>query len=196
MMLLMTCEACASEDMADRGILGGLHWHQCRRCGWWSHYRPDPRGGINLDRIDRSGEGEPHEQEENDDDVPEEPLNPVLKQAAHAHAIDADVREALLHGKGLANRTTMSKRCDCEQWLAVYCDLGNYTFYSIVRPLSICEPCKFHTVGHGSWCESCVEDIHTTKAAKLYGVLPGEVDPEQRRIAKILNFHQLYGGRR
>ena len=37
------------------------------------------------------------------------------------------------------------------------------------------------------------EDIHRATAAKMFGVAPGEVTPEQRRGAKTINFGILYG---
>ena len=37
------------------------------------------------------------------------------------------------------------------------------------------------------------EDIHTTTAAEIYGVKPGEVSPEQRDAAKAVNFGIVYG---
>ena len=37
------------------------------------------------------------------------------------------------------------------------------------------------------------EDIHTATAASVYGVAMGDVTPEMRRIAKIMNFGVLYG---
>ena len=36
-------------------------------------------------------------------------------------------------------------------------------------------------------------DIHTSTAAKIYDVLPGQVSPEMRRKAKIVNFGIIYG---
>lgn len=36
-------------------------------------------------------------------------------------------------------------------------------------------------------------DIHTMTAAEAYGVKPGEVTPDQRRHAKVINFGVLYG---
>lgn len=36
-------------------------------------------------------------------------------------------------------------------------------------------------------------DIHTEMAAQIYNVLASEVSPEQRRVAKIVNFSVLYG---
>ncbi len=35
-----------------------------------------------------------------------------------------------------------------------------------------------------------VEDIHEQKAKEMFG----KVTPETRRVAKIVNFHELYGG--
>jgi DNA polymerase-1 len=37
------------------------------------------------------------------------------------------------------------------------------------------------------------EDVHTRTAAETYGVAPGEVTPEMRRVAKMLNFGIAYG---
>ncbi len=37
------------------------------------------------------------------------------------------------------------------------------------------------------------EDIHTTVAAQVYGVPQSEVTPEQRRVAKAVNFGVIYG---
>ena len=37
------------------------------------------------------------------------------------------------------------------------------------------------------------EDVHTRTAAETYGVAPAEVTPEQRRVAKMLNFGIAYG---
>jgi len=37
------------------------------------------------------------------------------------------------------------------------------------------------------------EDIHTTTAVQLYGVLPSEVTPAMRRFAKTINFGVVYG---
>jgi DNA polymerase-1 len=37
------------------------------------------------------------------------------------------------------------------------------------------------------------EDVHTRTAAETFGVPPGEVTPDQRRVAKVLNFGIAYG---
>lgn len=37
------------------------------------------------------------------------------------------------------------------------------------------------------------EDLHCSTAAKIYGILPSEVDSEKRRIAKAVNFGIVYG---
>jgi DNA polymerase-1 len=37
------------------------------------------------------------------------------------------------------------------------------------------------------------EDVHTRTAAETFGVAPGEVTPDQRRVAKVLNFGIAYG---
>jgi DNA polymerase-1 len=37
------------------------------------------------------------------------------------------------------------------------------------------------------------EDIHSTTAAQVFGVKPGEVTPEMRRVAKTVNFGVIYG---
>ncbi|MBY0579555.1 MAG: DNA polymerase I [Burkholderiales bacterium] len=37
------------------------------------------------------------------------------------------------------------------------------------------------------------EDIHRTTASEIFGVLPVEVSPEQRRYAKVINFGLIYG---
>ncbi|MFC1491741.1 DNA polymerase I [Nitrospinota bacterium] len=37
------------------------------------------------------------------------------------------------------------------------------------------------------------EDIHSTTASVVYGVDPGDVDPEMRRVAKAVNFGIVYG---
>lgn len=37
------------------------------------------------------------------------------------------------------------------------------------------------------------QDIHTATAARVWGVTPEDVDPEQRRRAKMINFGLLYG---
>jgi DNA polymerase-1 len=37
------------------------------------------------------------------------------------------------------------------------------------------------------------EDIHRATAAEIFGVLPAEVDSEQRRYAKVINFGLIYG---
>jgi DNA polymerase I len=37
------------------------------------------------------------------------------------------------------------------------------------------------------------EDVHTRTAAETFGVVPGEVTPDQRRVAKVLNFGIAYG---
>ncbi len=38
-------------------------------------------------------------------------------------------------------------------------------------------------------------DFHVTKACELFGVLPHEVTPEMRRIAKTWNFADQYGSK-
>jgi len=37
-------------------------------------------------------------------------------------------------------------------------------------------------------------DIHTKTASRLFGIVPQAVSPKQRRVAKDVNFAQLYGG--
>lgn len=37
------------------------------------------------------------------------------------------------------------------------------------------------------------EDIHRATAAEIFGVAPAEVQPEQRRYAKVINFGLIYG---
>jgi DNA polymerase-1 len=37
------------------------------------------------------------------------------------------------------------------------------------------------------------EDVHARTAAETFGVAPGEVTPEMRRVAKVLNFGIAYG---
>ncbi|MBL8497542.1 DNA polymerase I [Nitrosomonas sp. JL21] len=37
------------------------------------------------------------------------------------------------------------------------------------------------------------EDIHRTTAAEIFGIPLGQVDPEQRRYAKVINFGLIYG---
>ncbi len=37
------------------------------------------------------------------------------------------------------------------------------------------------------------EDIHRATASEIFGVLPAEVNPEQRRYAKVINFGLIYG---
>lgn len=37
------------------------------------------------------------------------------------------------------------------------------------------------------------EDIHCATAAEIFGVSPDQVDPEQRRYAKVINFGLIYG---
>ena len=37
------------------------------------------------------------------------------------------------------------------------------------------------------------EDVHTRTAAETFGVAPADVTPDQRRIAKVLNFGIAYG---
>lgn len=37
------------------------------------------------------------------------------------------------------------------------------------------------------------EDIHQSTASSVYGVPPGQVEPEMRRIAKVMNFGVIYG---
>ena len=38
------------------------------------------------------------------------------------------------------------------------------------------------------------EDIHARTATEVFGVSPGKISPEQRRVAKIANFSIVYGG--
>ena len=37
------------------------------------------------------------------------------------------------------------------------------------------------------------EDIHRATAAEIFGITPLEVDPDQRRVAKVINFGLIYG---
>lgn len=37
------------------------------------------------------------------------------------------------------------------------------------------------------------DDVHTRTAAEVFGVLPGMVSPEMRRVAKVINFGIIYG---
>ena len=37
------------------------------------------------------------------------------------------------------------------------------------------------------------EDVHRATAAEIFGVPPGEVGPDQRRVAKVINFGLIYG---
>ncbi|WIM05080.1 MAG: DNA polymerase I [Candidatus Nitricoxidivorans perseverans] len=37
------------------------------------------------------------------------------------------------------------------------------------------------------------EDVHRSTAAEIFGIAPGEVGPDQRRAAKVINFGLIYG---
>ncbi len=37
------------------------------------------------------------------------------------------------------------------------------------------------------------EDVHRATAAEIFGVAPGDVGPDQRRVAKVINFGLIYG---
>ena len=58
----------------------------------------------------------------------------------------------------------------------------------------------------GKWCGLCGadghnaadcpwlgKDIHRERAATIFGVKPEDVTPEQRRAAKMINYHRIYG---